>query len=246
MRSKIKNTKRIDIVMLCGGQGKRLKPVVNDRPKVLAEINGKPFLDILINYVASFGFARFILCLGYKAELVRQYYKENRPSLEIIFSQENRPLGTAGAIKNAERLIKSSPFLVMNADSLCNLDFNNFINFHKDKKALFSVALINSRKADDYGSVTLTDAGRVSRFDEKIKAGAKRVLINTGIYLFENIVFSMIPKNKKFSLEYELFPKIINFDFYGYKTGARFIDIGTPDRYKQAQLILKENLWKKK
>lgn len=243
MKSKVK-TENIDVVMLCGGKGERLKPAVNDRPKVLAEINGKPFLDILIDYVASFGFKRFILCVGYKADLIRQYYKK-KSSLEIIFSEEKRLLGTAGAIKNAQHFIKSSPFLVMNGDSFCNVDFNNFINYHKDKKALFSVTLVNSSNADDYGSVSLTDSGEVVRFDEKMITAGQKVLINTGIYLFENIVFSKIPTSKNFSIEYELFQKIINFRFYGYKTEGRLIDIGTPYRYKQAQLILKGNSWKK-
>lgn len=244
MRSKIK-TESIDVVMLCGGKGERLKPAVNDRPKVLAEIHGKPFLDILIDYVASFRFKRFILCVGYKAELIRQYYKEKKSSLEIIFSEEERLLGTGGAIKNAQHFIKSSPFLVMNGDSFCNVDFNNFIDYHKDKKALFSVALVNSRNADDYGTVSLNDLGEVVRFDEKMNTAGQKVLINTGIYLFENIVFSMIPTSKNFSIEYELFQKIINFRFYGYKTEGRLTDIGTPYRYKQAQLILKGNLWKR-
>ncbi len=154
MSNKIK-TESIDVVLLCGGKGQRLKSVVNDRPKVLAEINGRAFLDILIDYIGSFGFKRFILCTGYKADLIREYYKDRSTNLKIIFSEEKRPLGTAGAIKNAQGLIKSSPFLVLNGDSLCKLNLKKFIDSYFQKKALFSIVLVQAKQASEYGVVSL-------------------------------------------------------------------------------------------
>ncbi|MBU2541490.1 MAG: NTP transferase domain-containing protein [Candidatus Omnitrophica bacterium] len=231
-------TESIDVVLLCGGKGERLKSAVNDRPKVLAEINGRAFLDILIDYIANFGFKHFILCTGYKSDLIKSYYKDKLRNLRISFSQELKPLGTAGAIKNAKSLIKSPTFLVLNGDSLCKLDLVEFIKFHIERKALFSAVLLKSEQAADYGIVSIGDSDRILKFDEKVDTG-EGCFISAGIYLFDNRIFSMIPSDKNFSLERQLFPKITKSDFYGYKTDADFIDIGTPERYRQAQKILK-------
>jgi NDP-sugar pyrophosphorylase family protein len=201
----------------------------------MAEINGRPFLDILIDYVADFGFRRFILCIGYMSDFIRRYYQGREGPSEIIFSEEKEPLGTAGAIKNAESLIGSSPFLVMNGDSFCRLDLDGFINFHKRQKALITVALANALEGrDDYGKVVLNDSGQVISFEERGKSKCSDHLVNGGVYLLEKAVFVEIPHNINFSLEHNLFPKMVNKGFYGYRTGETFIDIGTPERYKEA------------
>ena len=226
----------IDVVILCGGKGKRLQPVVSDRPKALAEINGRPFLDILIDYVASFGFRRFILCIGYMGELIKQYYHQKRDnSLMLVFSEEKEALGTAGAIKNAESNINSSPFLVMNGDSFCKIDLNEFLNSHTKKKALFSIVLSDMKDGGDYGKVVLDDSERICGFDEKANSKSNNSLTNAGMYMLDKAIFSEIPENKKCSLEYEIFPKLVNQRFYGFITEENFVDIGTPERFKQAE-----------
>ena len=91
----------IDVVVLCGGLGERLRGVLGNYPKPMVEINGSPFLDILIHYVAGYGFTRFILCTGYRSDLIKRYYKDKRTGFTVLISNEERPLGTAGAIKNA-------------------------------------------------------------------------------------------------------------------------------------------------
>ncbi|KPK41110.1 MAG: hypothetical protein AMJ78_06400 [Omnitrophica WOR_2 bacterium SM23_29] len=225
---------KIDVLILCGGEGKRLRGIIEDRPKPMAEIRGRPFLDILIDYIASQGFRRFILCAGYKGEIVRRYYKNKHGSLNILVLKESKLLGTAGAIKNAESIIKSNPFLVMNGDSFCSLDLHKFINFHKEKKASFSMVLVNTKANKDYGVVNIDSSRRIISFSEKIKA-KKGVLINSGIYLFGKRIFSVIEAGKKLSLECDIFPRIVAEGFYGYVTKGRFIDIGTPDRYERAK-----------
>lgn len=234
----IVNTEDIDVVVLCGGRGERLQSLLSDRPKVLAEINGQPFLDILIDYVASFGFKRFILCIGYMADLIKRHYQYSAKTLNILFSEEKEPLGTAGAIKNAEPLIISNPFLVMNGDSLCRLNLNEFIDFHIKKKALFSIVLSNVQNRDDCGKVVLDKLGRVTGFNEKVKSKSTDNFVNAGMYLLDKSIFSEIPKDKNYSLEYEVFPKMVNRRFYGFVTQERFIDIGIPERFKQARVEL--------
>ncbi len=227
----------LDAVILCGGLGKRLRSVIGDRPKPMAEIAGRPFLDILIGYAMTFGFRHFILCAGYKGSIIKEYYQRKKNSrVEIIVSQEKRELGTAGALKKAQRLIRSSPFLVMNGDSLCRLDLLEFIRFYTEKKASFSMGLARSgsKSGNDYGNVSIDSSDRIISFCEKAET-KRNDLINSGIYLLSIDIFSMIPSGKKLSLEREVFPKIVKDRFYGYVTEEELIDIGTPDRYLAAQ-----------
>lgn len=230
--------KDVDVVILCGGRGRRLRSLIKNRPKGLVEIKGKPFLDILIDHLTNFGFKRFILCIGYLGQDIRQYYQNHPSSLKILFSEEKNPLGTAGAIKNAESLIKSNPFLVLNGDSLCRIDLYEFLNFYIREKILFSVALAKAKRASAYGVVSLSPSRQILSFDEKTKQ-KHSCFINAGIYIFDNKIFSMIPDKKIFSLEYDLFPKMIHKKFYGYLTEEKVIDIGTPARLRKAEAILK-------
>jgi len=226
-----KDLKKIDVVVLCGGMGTRLREVINDRPKPMAEINKKPFLDILLDYISTFGFKRFIFCVGYMADVIKSYYA-NRNQLEIIFSVEDMPLGTGGAIKKAQRFIHSNPFLVVNGDSLCKVDLSEFYHFHVEKNALLSMVVVESKSTGDYGLLSLDNTQRVVSFDEKGKGGG--ALVNAGIYLFDKQVFSLMPSDIKFSLEYDLFTKLVGGKFYGCKMRGKLIDIGTPERFKQA------------
>jgi len=230
-------TKDIDVVLLCGGMGKRLRSIVR-APKSMAEINGRPFLDILIEYIAGFGFRRFILCTGYKGDEIRAYYeKRHKGPLEILFSEEKEPLDTAGALKNAEPFIKSPTFLAANGDSLCETDLNKFLVFHFEKNALSSLILTKVKDGSDYGTVSLEKSRRIDGFDEKSK-WTEDSFISAGVYLFEKKALSLIPPGVSFSLERDFFPKILNRAFYGYVTGGAFIDIGTPERYEKAKTLL--------
>lgn len=230
----------IDVIILCGGEGKRLGAVLAGRPKPMMEIDGRPFLDIIIDYAASFGFVRFVLCVGYKGDSIREYYNSKREKLpEIVFSQEKKLLGTAGAIKNAQGHIKSSPFLVLNGDSLCRINLNDFVNFHLDKKALFSLVLSRDLDRNDCGRVGLDETGRVGNFNEKIFSKSGQGLVNAGAYLLDRSIFSQIPANKNCSMEYEIFPRLIDRGLFGFVTDEELIDIGTPERYEQARQKIK-------
>lgn len=235
-----RRTADIDVVVLCGGQGKRLGAVSGGRPKPMMEINSRPFLDIIIDYAVSFGFRRFVLCVGYKGDSIKEYYNSKRKKLlEIVFSPEKKLLGTAGAIKNAQRQIKSSPFLALNGDSLCRVDLNEFLNFYLDKKALFSLVLSRDLDRNDCGRVGLDKTGRVDSFNEKIFSKSGGGLVNAGVYLLDRSIFSQIPANKNCSMEYEIFPRLIDRGLFGFVTDEELIDIGTPERYKQARQKIK-------
>jgi D-glycero-alpha-D-manno-heptose 1-phosphate guanylyltransferase len=227
---------KLDVLILTGGQGSRLRNVVSDRPKPMADIQGRPFLDILINHVASFGSHRFILCTGFMADSIERYYEKADQPYTLLFSREAIPLGTGGAIKNAEPLIASNPFLVLNGDSLCRADIKDFFYFHVGKKALLSLVVTGVNESGDFGSIAMDGKDRITGFLEKGSSG--RSLINAGIYLLDSKVLSLIPTQSQFSLEHDLFPALVGKDFFGFLTKEALIDIGTPERYEQAQRLL--------
>lgn len=229
----------LDVIILCGGLGTRLKPLVNDRPKSMVEIDGRPFLDILIEYVADYGFKRFILCIGYKREIIKNYYAQRASPVEIIYSQEEKPLGTGGALKNAKPLIHNETFLVANGDTICKVDLNAFLKFHLEKRGILSMVLVKADNSPDYGIVTLDNSSRINGFNKK-RESLSSSLMNAGIYLMHKDIFSYMPESSCFSLEDDIFPEIHQIKSYGFLNTHEFIDIGTPERFRQAIKILKK------
>jgi len=228
-----------DIIILCGGIGSRLQKVVSDKPKPLAQIHDKPFLEILIEYIAGFGFKRFILSAGYMGEKIREYfidYRKNELDIEVII--ESEPLGTGGALKFSQQSIKSSSFIVMNGDSFCAVDLNSILKYHSNKSALCTLALSKIDNKADYGSVEINSNGKLISFKEKNINDTDPGYINAGIYIMENEIFDFM-KEKKFSLENDLFPSLLDESIFGFKTDEEVLDIGTPERYKRALELLK-------
>lgn len=228
----------VDVLILCGGVGARLSPAVSDRPKPMAAISGRPFLDILIGHVSRYGFRRFILCTGYMKDKISAYYSQGYRDLEIVFSEEEKPLGTGGAVREAEPHIRSSSFVVMNGDSFCPLNMREFLAFHHKQEADISIALSRATDAGDYGIVECDSAGVVVSFLEK---GQRREgLVNAGVYVMQKNILTAIPAGACFSLEHDLFPSYVSRRFYGYVTDKSFIDIGTPERYAAACTMFTE------
>jgi D-glycero-alpha-D-manno-heptose 1-phosphate guanylyltransferase len=221
----------IDVVILCGGLGTRLRSVSKDLPKVLMPFDGHPFIDILIESLLPFGFRRFILCIGHLKEKVQTHFKKR--DYEVLFSEEMEPLGTGGALKNAAPMIAGTSFLVMNGDSICPVDFSQFYTFHLQKGGIVSMALVKPQSGQDYGVVEVDKNQRVISFREKNQC-QKNMFINGGIYFMKRDIFDHMPVKARFSLEYDLFPKVIPVGCYGFQTGSEVIDIGTPERYVQA------------
>lgn len=224
------------MLILCGGEGRRLRSIVNDRPKPLAEINQQPFLDVLLGYLCAWGFQRFILSIGYMAKVLRRYYQQKK-SPHIRFCEEKVLLGTGGAVKKARHFIKSRYFLVLNGDSFCKVDFKKFLTFHEKKQGLASIVVVKNRQNKDCGSVELNSLNRVVNFKEK--DDGKNHLVSAGIYLFGQKIFCMMPKQNRFSLEYDLFHKLTGQGFYGYMTNNALIDIGSPKGIKRAKMYFK-------
>lgn len=226
---------KTDVVILCGGLGRRLRPVLSDRPKSLANINNRPFLDILVNYVARYGFHRFVLCAGYKSSPIREYF-ENREQFRIVFSEEKEPLGTGGALKNCEPYLESDLSLVLNGDSLCLLDLTSLLNFHVKQDGIASVTVVYAEERKDGGFIEIDERNRVISFNEK-RYNGRTPYLNAGIYVFDRKVLNFIPPRHACSLENEVFPSLLDSGVYGYVTAEALYDIGTPERLESFRYV---------
>lgn len=224
-----------DAVILCGGLGTRLRPVSGDLPKALVPFAGRPFIDILIESILPFGFRRFVLCVGYRSEKIREHF--GRQDYEVVFSEESEPLGTGGALKNARPHILSNPFLLLNGDSLCPTDLTEFLRFHDRRGGILSMVLTRPLAEHDYGVIMLDGQARITAFREK-EAAQKGSYINAGIYLMDHRLLDLMPASATFSLERDLIPELLPYGCYGYITDGSLIDIGSPERYCQASTAL--------
>ena len=219
-------------LILAGGLGSRLGSMVSEVPKPLLLVGKRPFLECQILQLRRHDLTNIILCIGYLGEKIRQYFGNGeRWGVNINYSEEKKALGTGGAIKLTERLVKDDHFLVLNGDSYFNIDLGELIDFHKRRGALVTLALLEINQPERYGLVEIDENYNIVGFKEKGTA-AKSNLINGGIYAFNKELFDFIPKGKS-SLEKDLFPGLIGKRFYGKPHTAYFIDIGILQAYRE-------------
>jgi len=227
--------------ILAGGLGKRLRSIVDDRPKPMADIEDKPFLAHQIEFLKAQGITHIILCVGYLYDHVMSYFGDGEAwGVRIDYSIETSPLGTGGALKHAERFVDDT-FLVLNGDSFFDIDLNQLVRFHETRKTenkacLGTLALTTVPDTRHYGSVLLDAEDRIMSFTEKSTGQeAAQGLINAGVYVLEPDILKTIPLAQKVSIERTVFPSLVRDDhrLCGYQTQAFFIDIGTPEGYYQ-------------
>lgn len=225
-------------VILAGGLGTRLRPVVENQPKVLAKIKGHPFLKYLLDQLVDWKIEEVVLCTGYLGDQIESQFGLDYHGIRLIYSREVTPLGTGGALQLASSLIKSDTVLVLNGDSYCAADFDAFWRWHCLQKSEASLLLLHNPDTSRFGRVQVTADGHIERFDEKDKNSPKPGVINAGIYLIRRSLLESIPDIGPISLERDIFPSWIGQNFFGYQTTCPFIDIGTPESYSLAENFL--------
>ena len=220
-------------IVLAGGLGTRLKPVVADLPKSLAPIAGKPFLAYLLDYAKHQGIEKFIFALGYKTEQLETFVKGYLPEGSYIFSVEEEPLGTGGAIYKACKELSTADTIVLNADTFFGIGFQNLSIIHKLRKAACTLALKPMKSFDRYGAVDIYNQV-ITGFSEKKfhEAG----LINGGVYALSVSSFLQKTFPAAFSIEKDYLEKEYpKGNILGMVSNAYFIDIGIPEDYQRAQ-----------
>ena len=222
-------------IVLAGGFGTRLQKVVQEVPKPMAPINGRPFLDYQLNYLKSYGIERIIFSVGYKHEHISGYFGVEYQGLKITYAIEHEPLGTGGGIKNAFEQVKKGAALVVNGDTMFKVDLKDFFARHQAAEAVISLALRKVEDVSRYGAVSTDSNGRITGFSEK-GAQSGPGLINGGVYLIEKDFFSSHPFPEKFSMEKDAFEQYYQTDpIFGFAYDSYFLDIGIPEDYQKAQ-----------
>ncbi len=224
----------LDTIILAGGMGRRLRQVVADRPKVLADVAGRPFLTRLLDQLLAADVASVVLSTGYMAEMIEAKIGTHYHRLPIRYSRETEPLGTGGALRLALQKTRSDPLLALNGDSFCDADIRELCAFHHQKKARATLLLTSVQDTSRFGSVETDANGAVIRFEEKGGASTPG-WINAGVYCLAREVISSIPAGRAVSIEHEIFPKLMGAGLYGIRVRGAFIDIGTPHSYAEAE-----------
>lgn len=220
-------------VILAGGLGTRLRSVVPDRPKSMALVAGKPFLIHQLEWLHTNGVKSVVLCVGYKGQQIVDYIGDgSRFGLVVSYSCEHTPLGTAGALANAMKLL-SEEFLVINGDTYTTLPLEPLWEAHHHNAAMATLAVTASEDSSAVGGIELATDGRITSFREK-ESGAH--LVNMGVYAVSRKIAEFIPAKRPCSLEKDVFPYLPR--LYGHVAKEPFIDIGTPAGYLAAESCL--------
>lgn len=223
-------------VILTGGKATRLLPLTCNTPKAIVPVLNTPFLEHVIRHLAKHQIKDIILAQGHLAQPIEGYLGDGRQfGVKLSYVVEDTPLGTAGAVKNAEKYLDET-FLVLNGDVFTDLDITAMLDFHRQRKARVTIALTPVDDPTSYGLIETNTESRVSRFLEK--PGWDKVttnMINAGTYVLEAEVLAQIPAQTEVSFERQVFPQLLAQmePVYAYPSLAYWIDIGTPGKYLQ-------------
>jgi len=222
-------------LILCGGQGTRLRPITNDTPKPLLKIKNQALLEHIIDLYKKYRINEILLSVGYHKEKIMDYFGNGSDfGVKIKYVEENQPLGTAGPLRLAKGELKET-FFVSNGDDLNNTNLREMLEFHKSNKALVTIALTRVDDPSLYGAAVM-NGDNIKEFIEKPKKKeAHSHLVNTGLYVIEPSVIDMIPAGNS-SLERNIFPKIAAIGkLFGFRSEGQFFDVGTMEQYRNAE-----------
>ncbi|MCH1524663.1 MAG: NDP-sugar synthase [Candidatus Thalassarchaeaceae archaeon] len=233
----------MDVVVLAGGFGTRLRPWTEGRAKPLLPVLDKTLLERVVECVPNELIDRVVIAAGYSITEMEKFFSSSDLPYDVIISVEDNPLGTGGAIaKSLEHLSGDGPVLILNGDLVSSVDVNQLLNYHQEKKVSITLSLWHVDDPSRFGVCGLDESGMITRFQEKPEPGTEfSNLINAGCYLIERDVLESL-SSKKHSMEREVFPliadagKMSGLEFKGY-----FVDAGTPSSFIDATQVCISN-----
>lgn len=221
----------MEAILLAGGLGTRLRSVVSDRPKPMALIEGKPFMEYVVQGLVNHGITDIIFAVGYKGSMVEEYFKDGTGfGVRVSYAYEETLLGTAGAIKNAARFVTGDRAFVLNADTFYQMDYSRLVSMMDEKGLDMTLVLREVPDISRYGQAVLEDY-RLTGFNEKTSEALPGT-INGGVYLMKKSLIDEIPEGKV-SLENDMIPRWLKEkkNLGGFVNEGYFIDIGIPEDY---------------
>ncbi|OLS13764.1 MAG: nucleoside-diphosphate-sugar pyrophosphorylase [Promethearchaeota archaeon CR_4] len=236
----------VKAVILSGGFGTRLRPLTCSRPKPLFPILNKTLLETQIMKLVKAGVSEVILAINYMAEVVQAVIGDgSKYGIKVTYSEEIEPLGTGGAVKNAEKFIDGDTFFQLNGDIVSTFDFAQLLKYHKDKKAELTLAGYIVEDPSRFGVMKLDGQNKVQQFVEKPKDVKKedafQLPINAGVNIFESSILNLIPPGKKISMEREIFPQLVDRGkVYCLPFSGLWFDVGLPKDFMLANKMLLE------
>jgi NDP-sugar pyrophosphorylase family protein len=229
----------IDVLVLAGGLGTRLRPAIGESPKLLATVAGRPYLSLLLDWLTRFGARRIVLSLGYKADAVLDFLsRQPRQDLDIVPVVEAEPLGTAGAIRLARSELRTDPVLALNGDSFADADLCALLARHREAGASGTLLCAEVDDARRYGRVAVDGAGCITRFIEKDPDVRGPAPVSTGIYVLSGRLLDVIATGTGASLESDVFAVLPAGSLAAMVGRYRFVDIGTPASLARAAAVL--------
>jgi NDP-sugar pyrophosphorylase family protein len=237
----MKNLSNITAAILAGASATQLRLALPGRPKVLAEVGGRPFIAYLLDQLAAVGIQEVVLCTDYLGHQVKEVLGQTYGPLSLIYSQESSPLGTGGALRLALPLFLTDQVLILNGDSFSDANLRTLALIHRLRSAKATILLVEVSDNGRFGWVNADAGGAIQEFLEK---GRKRGpgWINAGIYLIDRSLLRTIPPNQKVSLEQKSFPAWVGQGLHGFQSHGRFVDIGTPESFALAQEFFQQGI----
>ncbi|MEO5345703.1 MAG: sugar phosphate nucleotidyltransferase [Magnetococcus sp. YQC-9] len=239
----LSDPRTLTVYVLAGGQGTRIRAVIgSERPKLLALLDGRPYLDYLLDWLEKTGFRRIFFGLGHLSEPIVAALAEHRGGLELGYRVEPGPLGTAGALRLAldtGDIPADRPLMILNGDSMVEVDLRRFVRAHRQAGALASLLCVPVEDGSRFGRIEADETGRILCFYEKDPDNHMPGLINAGCYLFEPAMLEVLRQSSGPSLERDIFMGVLPFALHAVRCDAPFIDFGTPESYRQAQSFFK-------
>jgi len=232
-----------EAIVLAGGLGTRLRSVVYDLPKAMAEVNGRPFLDYVMSFLAAQGVKRVVIAVGHKREAIQAFLKDalRQYGLEVRYSVEEELLGTGGAIFKAFKQVEGDHAFILNGDTYFDVSLAALEDFALEHGADLAFALKEVEDCSRYGTVSLSPNQGITAFNEKKDGQTGAGIINGGIYFMNKALTSRFIKPEKFSIEQGFFQQDLTaLRAYGKIFDGLFIDIGIPGDYHLSQQLLKD------
>ena len=218
-------------IVLAGGEGQRLRPLTQSRPKPLLPVAGRPCVDFVLRSLVKSGVRELVITTAYMSDRLIQAIADGLGyDASILYSFEGTPAGTAGSVKRVANFIDDT-FVVAMGDVLVDLDVRPLIDFHRRRKSVATIALTEVEDPTEYGIVGLGRDGRIERFKEKpSREEAFSNLVNAGIYVLEPEVLDLIPEDRKFDFSKDVFPAILakGLALHGMSIEGTWVDIGRP------------------